>query len=147
MMISVNFYEEMEDALLKFAVIITRHEGKWVFCKHRDRKTYEIPRGKREQESIMECAKRELQEETGALDYKIQPLFVYGVKGKTTINNEDDETYGMVFLADVHTFEKSLHYEMERIIITDQLIANWTYPEIHPKLIAEARTRGFCYLM
>ena len=49
----VNFYEEIEDSLLKFAVIVAKSEGKWVFCKHKDRETFEIPGGHREkQESI-----------------------------------------------------------------------------------------------
>lgn len=34
-MITVKFYEDVEDRLLKFAVILTESEGRWVFCKHR----------------------------------------------------------------------------------------------------------------
>ncbi len=33
----VRFYEEMEDGLLKFAVIVAATDGKYVFCKQRDR--------------------------------------------------------------------------------------------------------------
>lgn len=43
----VNFYEEIEDSLLKFAVIVAKSAGKWVFCKHKDRNTLEIPGGHR----------------------------------------------------------------------------------------------------
>ena len=32
----------------------------------------------------------------------------------------------------------------EKIAIMDELPINWTYPEIQPKLIEEARKRGFC---
>ncbi len=39
----VNFYEQTEDELLKFAVIVSRSNGKWVFCKHREWTTYECP--------------------------------------------------------------------------------------------------------
>ena len=38
-MVKVRFYDDVEDSLLKFAVIITRHVDKWVFCKHRKRET------------------------------------------------------------------------------------------------------------
>ena len=41
---TVRFYEEVEDSLLKFAVIIARTEGKYVFCKHKSRETLEIGR-------------------------------------------------------------------------------------------------------
>ena len=31
-MTKVNFYDSINDSMLKFAVIIARHNGKWVFC-------------------------------------------------------------------------------------------------------------------
>lgn len=45
----VKFFEigKIDDALLRFAVIVTKTEGKWVFCKHRERETYECPGGHR----------------------------------------------------------------------------------------------------
>ena len=143
-MIEVNFHDQMADELLKFAVIIAKTEGKWVFCKHKERSTYEVPGGHREAgETILEAARRELQEETGAVDFKIQPVCVYSVKGKTRINKqENDESYGMLFVADIFSFEE-LHSEIETILITDKLVENWTYPLIQPKLLEEAKRRGF----
>ena len=49
-MLEVKFYDygEVDDALLKFAVIISQSKGKWVLCKHRERDTYEVPGGHRE---------------------------------------------------------------------------------------------------
>ena len=41
MAIEVRFYEKIEDGRLKFAVILARSGGKWVFCKHRERDTLE----------------------------------------------------------------------------------------------------------
>ena len=65
-MVEVKFYDNVADELLKFAVIISKTDNKWVFCKHKERETYEVPGGHREPgESILETAKRELQEETG----------------------------------------------------------------------------------
>lgn len=34
---AVRFCEEVEDALLKFAVIISKSNDKWVYCRHRER--------------------------------------------------------------------------------------------------------------
>lgn len=57
----IRFYDEVPDELLKFAVILTMHNGKWVFCRHRERNTWEIPGGHREDgEDILSTAKREL---------------------------------------------------------------------------------------
>jgi len=143
-LVEVKFYDSIDDSLLKFAVIITKTEGKWVFCKHRERDTYEVPGGHRENgETILETAKRELREETGAIDFVIQPICVYSVKGKTRANeNIDEETFGMLYYADVFSFEE-LHSEIEKIVITDTLVENWTYPMICPRLLEEAGNRGF----
>ena len=143
-MTEVKFYDKVEDELLKFAVIISKTDGKWVFCKHRSRDTYEIPGGHRETgEDILDTAKRELKEETGAVDFTIKPVCVYSVKGKTRVSeNADDETFGMLFTAEIYSFEE-LHSEIEKILITDQLIERWTYPAIQPLLIKEAENRGY----
>lgn len=58
-MTEIKFYESIDDALLKFAVIISKSSGKWVFCKHKDRNTLEVPGGHREPgENILDTAKK-----------------------------------------------------------------------------------------
>ena len=143
-MIEVKFYDRVDDKLLKFAVIISKTNGKLVFCKHRERDTYEIPGGHREDgEDILTTAKRELREETGAVDFVINPICVYSVKGKTRVTeNIDEKTSGMLFIADIVSFEE-LRSEIEKILITDYLVDNWTYPLIQPKLLEEAKKRGY----
>lgn len=92
----------------------------------------------------METAQRELREETGAVNFNITPICVYFVKGKTKVNkNDDEETFGMLFRAEIFSFEE-IDSEIEKIVITNELIENWTYPLIQPKLIKEAQKRGFC---
>ena len=156
-MVEVKFYDKVEDSLLKFAVIIAKTEGKWIFCKHKERDTLEVPGGHREAgEAILETAKRELKEETGAVDFHIRPVCVtgavdfhirpvcvYSVKGKTRVSEDlTEETYGMLFTAEVFSFEK-IHSEIEKIVLCEDLTDNWTYPLIQPKLIQEARYRGY----
>lgn len=134
----VNFYDNIDDELLKFAVIISKHNGKWVFCKHKERNTYEIPGGHREHnEQIFETAKRELEEETGATRYTISPVCVYSVVGKNRVNQTGEETYGMLFFADIQMFENELHSEMECVCLFEAMPTEWTYPLIQPLLIEE----------
>ncbi|MCM1181960.1 MAG: NUDIX domain-containing protein [Roseburia sp.] len=137
----VRFYERVEDSLLHFAVIIAKADGKWVFCKHRERDTYEVPGGHREAgEDILETAKRELYEETGATDFDITPICVYSVTAKDNFNGE--ESFGMLYFAQIREFERELHSEIEKIILTDDLVERWTYPEIQPRLIEEYERRA-----
>ena len=138
----VNFYEDVDEKLLKFAVIISKSQGKWVFCKHKERDTYEVPGGHREEnETILETAKRELNEETGAIDFSIQKICVYSVIGKNRVNESGEETYGMLYYADIKAFDKELHSEMEKVVLLDELPTKWTYPQIQPLLIKEFQRR------
>lgn len=144
-MLEVKFYDQVADELLKFAVIISKAEDKWVFCKHKERDTYEIPGGRREEgEAIGETAKRELYEETGALKFEIKPVCVYSVIGKNRVNATGDESFGMLYFANIENFESVLHSEMEKVELFDELPTDWTYPLIQPKLIEEAQKRGIC---
>ena len=135
-MLEVKFYDTVDDSLLKFAVIISQSNGKWVFCKHKERDTYEVPGAHREaDENIFETAKREFQEETGAVKYEIKPICVYSVTGKTRVNDTGEESFGMLCFAEITEFAKELHSEMKKVILMDELPENWTYLLIQPKLI------------
>ena len=61
----------------------------------------------------------------------------------TIVNFDGKETFGMLYYADIHTFEEELHSEIERISIMEELPEKWTYPEIQPKLLVEAKRRGY----
>lgn len=135
-MLEVKFYDTVDDALLKFAVIISQSNGKWVFCKHRDRDTYEIPGGHREPgEDILETARRELWEETGAARFDMKPICVYSVVGKNSVNDTGEEAFGLLCFAEIMEFSDKPESEIDKVVLMDQLPENWTYPLIQPKLI------------
>ena len=134
----VKFYNEIDDNLLKFAVIIAEYNEKWVFCKHKERNTYEIPGGHRENgETITETARRELYEETGAVDFVLKPICAYSVTGKNRVNETGEETFGMLFFAKIRDFEHELNSEIEMINFFDNMPEKLTYPEIQPVLFNE----------
>ena len=135
-MLEVKFYDSVDDSLLKFAVIVSQSNGKWVFCKHKERDTYEVPGGHREAgESILETAKRELQEETGAIRFDMKPLCVYSVTGKTRVNDTGEESFGLLCYAEITEFATELHSEIEKIVLLKERPEAWTYPLIQPQLI------------
>lgn len=128
-MIKVNFHETAPDEKLKFAVIASRKDGKWLWCKHKERDTYEIPGGHREQgEDITETARRELYEETGAVKFDLSQVCVYGVE------KDGEETLGMLFYAEVQELESELHSEIECVECFDEVPERLTYPLIQPYL-------------
>lgn len=141
-MTKVNFYDEVQDELLKFAVIIAVYDGKLVLCKHRARDTWEVPGGHREAgEEISDTARRELYEETGAVEFEIEPVCVYSVTAPDNLNG-GKESFGMLYYADIREFESELHSEIEKIALMSELPDKWTYPEIQPKLLEEAGKRN-----
>ena len=98
--------------------------------------TVEIPAGKLDapDEDPAKAALRELREETGALEFDIAPVCVYSVTGKNRVNQTGDETFGMLYVADIYAFESELHSEMESVTLFEELPIEWTYPLIQPLL-------------
>ena len=44
----IKFYEKVDDEKLLFAVIVAKYKEQWVFCKHKQRNSYELCGGHRE---------------------------------------------------------------------------------------------------
>ncbi len=143
--IEVKFYESIDDDLLKSAVIIAKLNHKWAFCKHKESDTYEIPGGHREEkETILDTAGRVLKEETGAVEFTVDPVCAYSVTEKTRVGESGNETSGMLYVADIEKIEAELHSEMERMVLfeEDEMPRDWTYPEIQPLLFEEYLRRS-----
>lgn len=130
-MIKINSYDldNIEDSKLKFAVISARFEDKWIFVRHKDRTTWEIPGGHREEgEKIKDTAARELIEETGALNFKIYPICIYSV------DRDGIESHGQLFYAEVDSLGDLPDLEIVEVKLFNDMPNNLTYPLIQPYL-------------
>lgn len=113
----------------KFAVIAARFRGKWVFVKHRERDTWEIPGGHIEKgETADEAANRELIEETGAIKFNIKPICDYYVN---TGKKSGTSRLYLALIDEIGPLPKS---EIERIDLFENLPEKLTHSEIQPIL-------------
>jgi 8-oxo-dGTP diphosphatase len=131
-MIKVEFHDlkTVDDSKLEFAVICSEFKSKWIWVKHKKRDTWEIPRGRREyNEDILSTAKRELNEETGAVNFEITEVCEYSV------TKDGNTRYGRVYHADVKELKQSLDFEIEKIQVSRELPKELTYPQIQPLLL------------
>ena len=124
--------KKIEESLHKFAVIAVKQGDNWVLVRHKSRSTWEIPGGHIEVgETPLEAAKRELFEETGAVDYDIKEISSYSV------DIEGAVTYGKLYFASVRAFaEIPATSEIAEKAYFPALPAELAYPEIQPPLYA-----------
>ena len=130
-MLNIKFYDlgEIDEKLLKRVVIVSTYQGKLVFCKHKERNTYELPGGHiEENEDPLEAAKRELFEETGAIKYKIKKICTYLVT-----------SHALLCYADIKEFQELPDFEIEKIEFFSEAPDNLTYKEMHISLLNKVK--------
>lgn len=116
---------EYEDQQLKYAVVAARYHGKWIFCRHKERFTWEIPGGHIEPgETPFEAARRELYEETGALDADIHIVGAYELYDRGLLCFAEVEQLGPIPAGS----------EIAQIQLFDTPPEDLTYGIVHQKL-------------
>ncbi|MGE5605581.1 MAG: NUDIX hydrolase [Bacteroidota bacterium] len=103
--------------------------------RHRQRSTWEVPGGHREdQEDSQKAAERELYEETGAEEFKVFPVSAYSVKNSGIV------TFGKLFYAEIKTLGNLPNFEIAEIKLADDILKETlTYPAIQPVLIQKLK--------
>ena len=114
---------EIPEEQMTFSVIAARYQDHWVFCRHRERDTWELPGGHIEPgETPQQAAERELWEETGAVEFTLTPVCAYSIT-----------RFGMVYFAEITKLEPLPEHEIAEICLVDVPPQNLTYPAPHTK--------------
>jgi len=128
---------EIRDEELKFAVIVAKFNKEFVYVKHRNRITWEIPGGHREvDEAINDTAKRELIEETGAIKFNIEAVCDYSVEKVGC-----EISCGRVYYAEIQELGKLPDLEIGEVKLFHYMPENLTYPAIQPFLLKMVEER------
>ena len=131
-MAEVNFFDPLYEPPEKplYSIIAARYSGRWLYVRHKNRCTFEIPAGHVEtQESTLEAASRELREETGAISFKLDCVATYSVE------SDGFRGYGRLYFADISELGPLPEYsEIGEVIVLDHLPLNLTHPDVQPQL-------------
>ena len=124
----------LDESDLTYVVIAAREKGKWVFVRHRERSSWELPAGHIEKgESADQAAMRELNEETGAVRSSLNYLCDYqvSVAGKSES--------GRLYAADILERKLTLEHEIAELRLDTDLPSLLTYPEVQTVLFQHAK--------
>lgn len=123
----VNFIEAfvLPEENLKYAIVCSKYQNKWVFVRHRLRNSWEMPAGHiEENESSLQAARRELYEETGAAKFSLRVVSDYSCEWKGETN------YGRIFYGNIIHLGKLPESEIAEVRFFNSLPAELTYPDI-----------------
>jgi len=115
---------------LTYSVIAAKYGDTWIFVRHHKRDTWEIPGGHIEKnESSDKTAGRELMEETGAVDFKLECVATYSVL-KNGVTG-----FGRLYLAEITKLGPVPDTsEIAEVKAMASLPENLTHPDIQPHL-------------
>ena len=121
----------VDDSELTYVVMGASYRGEWIFVRHRERMTWELPAGHIEAgEGPDRAAVRELYEEAGVVNSSLTVMSDYSV------TDGGKSAFGRLYYADVKELEQLPDHEIEEIKLSGELPLQLTYPEVQTLLFS-----------
>jgi len=121
----------VDDSELTYVVMGASYRGEWIFVRHRERQTWEMPAGHIEAgEGPDRAAVRELYEEAGVVNSSLTVVSDYHVIDGSR------RAFGRLYLAEVKELEPLPDHEIEEIKLSVKLPLQLTYPEVQTLLFS-----------
>jgi len=119
------------DPDLTYVIIGARYREEWIFVRHRERQSWELPAGHIEVgEDPDSAAERELYEETGARDAVLTLISDY------LVIDGSKQAYGRLYLAEVNELGELPEHEIAETRLSTELPQQLTYPEVQGVLFS-----------
>lgn len=121
----------VDDVKLSYVVMGARYLNQWIFVRHRERLSWEMPAGHIEPgEHPDKAAVRELYEEAGVISSSVKVISDYSVRLNRNL------VFGRLYLAEVKEIGPLPDHEMEEIRFSGKLPSHLTYPELQSLLFS-----------
>lgn len=131
---NIQFYDINDLNKPNIVVIYAKYNDKIVMCKHKKRETWEIPGGHIEKyESPELAAKRELYEETGAIEFNLMPVCKY------SFEVDGNNIFSIMYKAEITKMGNLPNFEIKQVNFFEKIPNNLTYPEIYTEILKKVR--------
>lgn len=119
----------------RYVVVLSHYQGHILLSRHKDRATWETQGGHIEAgETPLQAARRELYEESGAVEFEIEELCDYWA-GRSW---PEEGAGGVVYKAEIRKLAPLPESEMAEVREFERLPEQLTYPDITPVLFQRA---------
>ena len=110
-----------------FVIMVCSYNNQWVWVRHKERSTWELPAGHVESgETADEASVRELYEETGATGYTMEPVCSY--QG----SYQNRTVFGKIYRVIIQKLSAIPDSEIAEVSFLDKIPESLTYPDIQP---------------
>ncbi len=131
-MLKVDFYSPffVPECGLTYVIIGARYTNMWMFIKHKHRMSYELPAGHiKNTEDAGDAARREMEEETGALRYNIECIATY------TVSEDGRLRAGRLYYAGIESVGNERDdSEIDEVILSSSLPPDLGFPDVQSVL-------------